>query len=75
MLTMRSLDKIMLDNETQIDANNLELNIYCADDLISVEAQKTRYNPITNAIEVYIDLRPYLEMINRATFKHEAMEL
>lgn len=75
MITMKYLGKVMLDNETQIDPDSLELNIYCADDLISIEAQKTRYNPTTNAIEVYIDLQPYLEMINRANFKHEDMEV
>lgn len=61
---MESVSKLIAENLTQIDYDTLELQFFCACELENIEALKVRFNQLTNAIEVYLDLQPYLDLIN-----------
>lgn len=64
MTTMKSIAKLMDENISQINLDTLELQFFCACEWENIEALEVRFNPSTNAIEVHLDLQPYLDLIN-----------
>jgi hypothetical protein len=64
MTTMESVTKLMGENVTQINSDSLELQFFCACEGENIEALKVIFNQSTNAIEVHLDLQPYLDLIN-----------